>query len=151
MLAVVSRACSIINAIAIYVWTRRAGLPRQCQPLSGRGRGNPPGTDRPLGRQRCSRRGPCVPKEESAIEQQRRGEGGAWENSGPTMEVMVNAVISSTDRARTRFEIRWSQPSKNSPFNGKRVKNRTLVMHAATKRRTFHIHLFEQTERAFLP
>ena len=38
------------------------------------------------------------------------------------MEVMANAVMLSTDRAWTRFEIRRAQPIKNSPFNGKRVK-----------------------------
>ena len=122
MLAVVSRACSIVNAIAIYVWTRRAGLPRQRQPLSGRGCGNRPGTCRLLGSQRCSCGGTCVPKGESVVEQQHCCEGGAGQNSCPTMEVMVNAVTFSRDRAWTRFEISWAQPSKNSPFNGKRVK-----------------------------
>ena len=38
------------------------------------------------------------------------------------MEVMVNVVMLSTDRAWTRSEISWAQPSKNSPFDGKRVK-----------------------------
>src|SRR6478672_6382067 len=104
MLAVVSRACSIVNAIAIYVWTRRAGLPRQRQPLGGRSCGNRPGTCRALGGQRRSGRGTCLPKGESVVEQQHCGEGGAGQNSGPTMEVMVNAVMLSTDRAWTRFE-----------------------------------------------
>ena len=108
MLAVVSRACSIVNAIAIYVWTRRAGLPRQRQPLNGRGGGNRPSTCR-----RRSCRGTCVPNGESVVEQQRHGEGDARQNSCPTMEVMVNAVMLSTDRAWTRFEIsRARNPSK---------------------------------------
>jgi hypothetical protein len=39
------------------------------------------------------------------------------------MEVMVNAVVLSTDRAWTRFEIdRGPQRIKNSPFDSKRVK-----------------------------
>jgi hypothetical protein len=39
------------------------------------------------------------------------------------MEVMVNTVVLSTDRAWTRFEIEpGPQRIKNSPFNGKRVK-----------------------------
>jgi hypothetical protein len=105
MLTVVSRACSIVDSIAIYVGTRLAGLPRQCQPLSGRGCGNRPGACRLLGSQRCSRRGPCGPKEESAAEQQRRGAGGTGQKSCVTMEVMINAVMSSTDRAWTGFEI----------------------------------------------
>jgi hypothetical protein len=118
MLAVVSRACSIVDSIAIYVWTRRAGLPRQCQPLSGRGCGNPPGTCR-----RRSRRGPCIPKKESAIEQHRRGQGGTGQKSCITMEVIVNAVMSSTDRAWTGFEINpGPQRIKAHHFNGKRVK-----------------------------
>ena len=117
MLAVVFRACSIVDSIAIYVWTRRAGLPRQCQPLSGRGCGNPPGTCRRLGSQRRSRRGPYVPKEESAVEQQRQGADGTGQKSCITMEVMVNAVISSTDRAWTGFEINpGPQRIKGSPF-----------------------------------
>ena len=117
MLAVVSRACSIVDSIAIYVWTRRAGLPRQCQPLSGRGCGNPPGTCRRLGSQRRSCRGSYVPKEESAVEQQRRGADGTEQKSCITMEVMVNTVMSSTDRAWTGFEINpGPQRIKGSPF-----------------------------------
>jgi hypothetical protein len=39
------------------------------------------------------------------------------------MEVMVNTVVLSTDRAGTRFEINpGPQRIKNSPFKGKRVK-----------------------------
>jgi hypothetical protein len=117
MLAVISRASSIIDSIAIYVWTRGAGLPRQRQPLSGRGCGNPPGTCRRLGSQRRSCRSPYVPKEESAVEQQRRGADGTEQKSCITMEVMVNAVMSSTDRAWTGFEINpGPQRIKGSPF-----------------------------------
>src|SRR2546423_4163264 len=105
MLAVVSRACSIVHSIAIYIRTRRAGLPRQCQPLSGRGCADHPATCRLLGSQRRSRRGPYVPKEEAAVEQQRRGQGGTGQESCITMEVIVNAVMLSTDRAGTGFEI----------------------------------------------
>ena len=93
------------------------GLPRQCQPLSGRGCGNPPGTCRLLGSQRRSRRGPDVPKEESTAEQQRRGPDSTRQKSCITMEVMVNAVMLSTDRAWTGFEINpGPQRTKGSPF-----------------------------------
>jgi hypothetical protein len=91
MLAVVSRACSIVDSIAIYVWTRRAGLPRQCQPLTGRGGGDRPGTGRLLRSQRRSGGGSCVQKEKSAVEQQHCGTGGTGQKSCVTMEVMVNA------------------------------------------------------------
>jgi hypothetical protein len=116
MLAVVSRAGSIINSIAIYIWTRRAGLPRQCQPLSGGGCGDRPGTGRLWGSQRRSGRGACVPKEESVVEQQHCGTGGEGQKSCVTMEVMVNAVVLSTDRTWTGPEINSGPPCiKTSP------------------------------------
>jgi hypothetical protein len=105
MLAVVSRACSIVDSIAIYIWTRRAGPPRQCQPLSRRGCGNRPATSRLLGSQHRSRRCLCVLKEESAVEQQRRSARGTSQKSSVTMEVIANAVMSSTDRAWIGFQI----------------------------------------------
>ena len=139
MLTVVPRACSIVNAIAIYVWTRRACLPRQCQPLSGRDCGNCPGTCRPSQCRSC--RGTCVPKGDPVVEQQHCGEGGAGQNSCPTMEVMVNVVVLSTDRAWTCFEISWAQPSKNSPFDGKAGEgNRTLVSSLGSWRSTIELH-----------
>jgi hypothetical protein len=81
MLAIVSRGCSIVDSIAIYIWARRAGLPRQVQ---SRGRG--------------------TLKEEPAAEQQRRCKG-AGRNSSITMELMVNAVQLSTERAWTAFPL----------------------------------------------
>ena len=76
-----------------------------------------------MGSQRCSRRGRCVPKEETAVEQQHRGTGGAGQNSCPTMEVMVNAVTFSTDRAWTGFEINPRPVRHQRPtVYGKRVK-----------------------------
>jgi hypothetical protein len=77
MLAIVSRSCSIVDSIAIYIWARRAGLPRQVQ---SRGRG--------------------TLKEETAAEQQRRCKD-AGRNSSITMEFMVNAMQLSTERAST--------------------------------------------------
>lgn len=138
MLAVVPRACSIVDSIAIYVGTRRACLPRQCQPLSGRGCGNRPGACRRLGSQRCSRRGPRGPKEESAAEQQCRGESGTGQKSCITMEVIVNAVMSSTDRAWTGFEINPSRnASKAHPFDGKRVVKCLVLVEVVFARSRF--------------
>ena|SRR2546423_823346 len=122
MLAVVSRACSIVHSIAIYIRTRRAGLPRQCQPRSGRGCADHPATCRLLGSERRSRRGPCVPKKEATAEQQRRGQCDAGQESCITMEVIVNAVMLSTDRAWTGFEIIPDRnASKAYHVNGKRA------------------------------
>jgi hypothetical protein len=57
------------------------------------------------------------------------------------MEVMVNVVVLSTDRAWTRFEISWAQPSKNSPFDGKAGEgNRTLVSSLGSWRSTIELH-----------
>jgi hypothetical protein len=141
MLAVVSGACSIVDSITIYVWTRRASLPRKCQPLNGRGCGNRPATCRLLGGQRRSRRGSCLPKKESAVEQQHRGKGGAGKNSCPTMEVMANAVILSTDRAWTGFEIsRARNPSKTRLQWQAGEGNRTLVSSLGSWRSTIELH-----------
>jgi hypothetical protein len=81
MLAVVSGGCSIIDTIAIDIWARRAGLPRQRYASGGGGM-----------------------QKKSAIEQHRRCNSGTDDNSCRTMEFMVNAKELSTDRAWTGVE-----------------------------------------------
>jgi hypothetical protein len=83
MLAIVSGACSVVDSIAIDIWARCAGLPRQVQCGCGR----------------------SILKEESAAEQQRRCKSGAGRNSSITMAFMVNAVKLSTERASTAFPL----------------------------------------------
>ena len=115
MLAIVSRGCSIVDSIAVYIWARRAGLPRQVQS-----------------------RGCGTLKEEPAAEQQRRCKGGEGRNSSITMEFMVNAVQLSTERASTAFplpdifipqakkadfaKVQNLRRIKTSLLNGERVK-----------------------------
>ena len=76
MLGVISRARSVIDTITIDVRAGGTRLPGQSQ-SSGVG----------------------VLRKQSGNDQQRRGEPGAVEKPCKTMEVMVNAVVLSTDRA----------------------------------------------------
>jgi hypothetical protein len=134
MLAIVSRGCSIVDSIAVYIWARRAGLPRQVQ---SRGRG--------------------TLKEDSGAEQQRRCKGGAGRNSSITMEFMVNAVQLSTERASTAFPLPdiFIPQAKKSRFRqgpesaadqnltiecGAGEGNRTLVSSLGSWRSTIELH-----------
>ena len=76
MLGVISRARSVIDTITIDVRAGGTRLPGQSQ-SSGVG----------------------VLRKQSGNDQQRRGEPGAWEKPCKTMEVIVNTVMLSTDRA----------------------------------------------------
>jgi acyl CoA:acetate/3-ketoacid CoA transferase alpha subunit len=76
MLGVISRARSVIDTITVDIRAGGTRLPGQSQ-SSGVG---------VLGKQ-------------SGNDQQRRGEPSVWEKPCKTMEVIVNAVVLSTDRA----------------------------------------------------
>ncbi len=76
MLGVISSVRSIIDTITINIWTGGTSLPSQCQ-IAGVG----------------------VLRKQAGNEDQCRSEPEASEKPRKTMEVMVNAVVLSTDRA----------------------------------------------------
>jgi len=100
MLGVISRARSVIDTITIDVRAGGTRLPGQSQ-SSGVG---------VLGKQ-------------SGNDQQRRGESGAWEKPCKTMEVIVNAVVLSTDRA-----YRGIRHPKKTHLSGRRARNRNKLI-----------------------
>src|SRR4029453_11289451 len=92
MLGVISRARSVIDTITIDVRAGGTRLPGQSQ-SSGVG----------------------VLRKQSGNDQQRRGEPGTWEKPCKTMEVIVNTVMLSTDRA-----CRGIRHAKKNPFSVRR-------------------------------
>lgn len=92
MLGVISRARSVIDTITIDVRAGGTRLPGQSQ-SSGVG----------------------VLRKQSGNDQQRRGEPGTWKKPCKTMEVIVNTVMLSTDRA-----CRGIRHAKENPFSVRR-------------------------------